>query len=157
MSKLENYASRGARALVLLHDARLREFLDDWRAAKTASVSLPETDDPSYASLEALLVHVLGAARGYMTWMCEMLELPDPGIESTPGVAEIEARVGTYLKHVLECWKTPLAAVPAARFEDGEYTSRWGETFTVDSMLEHAVMHPVRHGFQLRELVQAQS
>jgi hypothetical protein len=27
-------------------------------------------------------------------------------------------------------------------------------TYTIDAMLEHAVMHPIRHTFQLEELVQ---
>ena len=48
------------------------------------------------------------AARGYMTWMCEVLELPDPEIRIPPE--------------------------PTA-------------------LLEHAVMHPIRHAFQLEELM----
>ena len=148
-----HYESRAARALVLMQDTRLREFLPIWREAKLADVVLPETNDPSYASLDKLLVHVLGAARGYMVWMCEVLELSDPGIKSTPGVDRIEAEAEGYLKHVLECWRGPLEEVPGSKLEGDEYTSRWGESFTVDSMLEHAVMHPVRHGFQLQEMV----
>jgi len=48
------------------------------------------------------------AARGYMTWMCEVLELPDPEIRIPPE--------------------------PTA-------------------LLEHADMHPIRHAFQLEELM----
>src|SRR5438128_3574092 len=68
------YRSRAVRALVLLHDEHVRRFLVVWKQAQAASVVLPKTDDPAYASLETLLRHVLGAARGYMTWMCEVLE-----------------------------------------------------------------------------------
>ena len=78
------YRSRAVRALVLLHDEHLRRFLVVWSQARAASVVLPKTDDPDYASLETLLHHVLGAARGYMTWMCEVLELPDPRIRIPP-------------------------------------------------------------------------
>jgi hypothetical protein len=67
------YRSRAVRALVLLHDEHLRKFLMTWKRAKSASVVLPQTDDEAYASLDTLLRHVLGAARGYMTWMCEVL------------------------------------------------------------------------------------
>ena len=48
---------------------------------------------------------------------------------------------------------SPLADVAPERFEDREYASAWKELFTIDSMLEHAVMHPVRHEFQLLELM----
>lgn len=68
------YRSRAVRALVLLHDEQLRRFLVVWKQARAASVALPRTDDRAYVSLDALLHHVLRAARGYMTWMCEVLE-----------------------------------------------------------------------------------
>ena len=41
-----------------------------------------------------LLNHALRAARGYMVWMCEKLELPDPEIEPPPELAVIEAEGG---------------------------------------------------------------
>ena len=66
--------------MVLLHEEHLRRFVHVWRLALESSVSLPPTDDPAYVSLEALGRHVLSAAAGYMIWMCEVLELPDPGI-----------------------------------------------------------------------------
>jgi hypothetical protein len=50
-----------------------------------------------------------------------------------------------------------LADEPAERFEDREHLSAWKELFTIDSMLEHAVMHPVRHEFQLLKLMGAGS
>jgi hypothetical protein len=74
MSTNLQYRSRAVRALVLLHEQHLRRFVHTWRRALAASVILPPTDDPAYASLGALGRHVLGAARGYMTWMCEMLK-----------------------------------------------------------------------------------
>jgi len=30
-----------------------------------------------------------------------------------------------------------------------EARSRWGVSYSVDAMLEHAVMHPMRHAFQI--------
>jgi uncharacterized damage-inducible protein DinB len=114
---------------------------------------LPAGDDPNYASLEALLRHVLRAARGYMVWICEMLELPDPQIRSTPQAGEIEAEAESYLEHLLEQWRRPLAEVPEERFYSPEYPSRWKVDYCIDAMLEHAVMHPIRHQFQLMELL----
>ena len=86
------HAYGGARALISLHEIHLREFVDTWRQAKAAKVNLPQTDNPNYESLEALLFHVFRAARGYMTWACERLELPDPEIRSTPEPSELSIR-----------------------------------------------------------------
>src|SRR5258708_3690673 len=85
MSSNLQYRSRAVRAMVLLHEEHLRRFVHVSRLALASSVSLPPTDDPSYASLEALGRHVLSAAGGYMIWMCEMLALPDPRNPLCPG------------------------------------------------------------------------
>jgi hypothetical protein len=153
MSSNLRYRSRAVRAMVLLHEEHLRRFVHTWRLALAASVSLPPTDDPAYASLGALGRHVLGAAGGYMVWMCEALTLPDPGIRSAPDVAAMVRDADDYLEHVLERWRTPLQEVPDERLETPEYPSRWQTRYCIDSMLEHAVMHPIRHAFQLDELI----
>jgi hypothetical protein len=147
------YRSRAVRAMVLLHEEHLRRFVHTWRVALASSVILPKTDDPSYASLEALGQHVLSAAGGYMIWMCEVLALPDPEIRSAPHVAAVVRDADDYMEHVLERWRTPLKEVPDEKLETPEYASRWQTRYCIDSMLEHAVMHPIRHAFQLDELL----
>jgi hypothetical protein len=139
--------------MVLLHEEHLRRFVDVWRLALAGSVSLPQSDDPNYASLEALGRHVLSAAGGYMRWMCEVLALPDPGIRSAPDASAIVRDADDYMEHVLERWRAPLREVPNEKLETPEYPSRWQTRYCIDSMLEHAVMHPIRHAFQLGELL----
>jgi hypothetical protein len=148
------YRSRAVRALVLLHEEHLRRFLATWRQALAASVSLPRTDDPNYASLETLGRHVLSAAGGYLVWICEVLTLPDPGIRSAPDAAAIAVDADDYMEHVLDRWRSgPLREIANEQLETPEYQSQWQSRYCIDSMLEHAVMHPVRHTFQLEELI----
>ena len=153
---LEGYVYRGARALVLLHEKALRDFIPTWRRAKQATAPLPATDDPDYASREALLHHVLRAARGYMTWLCEKLDLPDPGIEPAPGVDTVEKDAAGFLEHLLARWRLPLARVEEKRFGE-TYKTRWNQDMTCESMLEHAVVHPMRHSFQLEQIMESQA
>ncbi len=150
---LPPYASRGARALVLLHDQALTEFVSVWRDAERAAIVLPETDDPDYASMHALLAHVLGAASGYMRWCCEMLELPEPDLPPRPSPDTVADETDALLAHTLAGWRAPLAGVADERLHRPEFVSRWGVRYCVDAMLEHAVMHPLRHSFQLRQLM----
>jgi hypothetical protein len=147
------HAYGGARALVLLHARQMRAFLATWRDARAAGLRLPEVDDPAYVSLDALLLHVLRAARHYMIWCCEQLQLPDPGIDPAPRVETIEADADGFLAHLLERWASPLAEVPESVFEPQTYPAAWGTPYCVDAMLEHAVMHPLRHERQLQELL----
>jgi len=152
----EKYRWKGARALVLLHERHMRQFLSTWKMAKEESVILPQTNDPAYRSLQTLLRHVLKSSGGYMKWMCDKLNLPDPGINDVPAVDEIEKRSDDYLDHVLEKWKTPLMNVPEDKFYKPLFTSRWGVDYCIEAMLEHAVMHPIRHEFQLSNLMALQ-
>jgi hypothetical protein len=153
MSSNLPYRSRAVRALVLLHEEHLRRFVRTWRLALASSVTFPTTDAPAYASLGALGQHVLGAAGEDMVWMCEMLTLPDPGIRAAPDAADMVRDAEDYMEHVLERWRDPLRDVPNERLETPEYASRWQTHYCIDSMLEHAVMHPIRHAFQLDELM----
>ena len=150
---LPDYAYNGARAMVILHDREMRRFLAAWRKAKDSGLSLPETRDRDYASLDHLLRHVLGCAAGYMVWMCEKLELGAPDCPlPPPSVETMEAEADAYLDRVLAGWHEPLAGVPEKRFNE-EYTSRWNVEYCIDAMMEHAVMHPIRHRYQLEQLL----
>lgn len=137
--------------MVLLHEREVRRFLETWRRSRDAGVKLPTTSDPDYASYEALLVHVLGCARGYMVWICAKLGLPAPDIAPTPGADRIEGEADEQLARVCAGWLTPLADVPEPRFNE-TYPSAWGVDYCIDAMLEHAVMHPLRHTAQLERL-----
>jgi hypothetical protein len=153
MSLNPQYRSRAVRALVLLHEEHLRRFLGTWKGAHAVSVALPPSDDPAYASLDALGRHVLGAARGYIVWICEMLTLADPGIRPAPDPAAMCHEADDYMEHVLIQWRVALRDVSNDQLETPEYPSRWQTRYCIDAMLEHAVMHPIRHTFQLDELM----
>lgn len=158
MSKdLSHYKHGGARASVLLHERHMRTCLAAWKGAKAANIPLPQTSDKSYESLETLLAHILRASRGYMVWMCKQLNLPDPGIKPAPESDTVEADADAYLEHLLERWRLPLADVPEEKFGPDTYVSNWGTPYCIDAMLEHAVMHPIKHEFQLKNLLEAQS
>ena len=153
--ELRNYRSRGARALVLLHEKGVRELLPVWHRALASNIRLPATDDPSYASLDTLFHHALRASRGYMTWLCEKLALPDPKIDEVPEPDRMTLEAESYMEHLLARWRVPLADVEDSRL-DAIHETRWGESMSLGGMLEHAAMHPLRHRFQLEELLEAQ-
>ena len=152
---IKNFKYGGARALITLHERHMHSLLHTWRKAKAAGVHLPTTTDPDYKSMETLLRHTLRSSRGYITWICEKLELPDPGIDPVPEVENVEREGDVFLAHLLAKWQVPLCDLPEERFFDRVYTSRWDVEYCIEAMLEHAVMHPIRHEFQLINLMEA--
>lgn len=144
------HAHGGARALVMLHETAFRDFLEAWTRFRAAGAALPETDDPDYASPEHLLHHVLRAGRGYLRWSAATLSLPDPRVVEPPRLADLPAAAGLFAEHLLLRWRTALVAATAPDFDLLVRPSNWGVPYCTDAMLEHAVMHPTRHAFQLR-------
>ncbi len=149
---MPSYKYHGARSMIILHDRSIREFYAIWKEATSAEITLKGIADEAYESLETLLQHVLGAARGYMVWMCEVLELPDPAIQRVPPAERLASDAPAWIDHLAMQWRTPLEDVPEDDF-GVEYESRWKVKYCVDAMLEHAVMHPIRHTYQLKELM----
>ena len=156
MLKIDLYKYLGAKALVKLHEIHLQSFYETWKEAKQHNIKLPDSDDPYYKSLDTLLYHLLRSARGYMIWMCDKLNLDDPQIRETPKVEIIEEKAEEQISHLFERWRLPLVNVEPELFEDKVYTSNWGVNYCIDAMLEHAVMHPIRHEFQLKNLIAEQ-
>jgi hypothetical protein len=58
-----------------------------------------------------------------------------------------------YLEHVLGHGRSPLRDIPDDQLETPGFPSPWQTRYSIDAMLEHAVMHPIRHAFQLDELM----
>lgn len=153
MLQARDYKYRGAWALVQLHDREMRAFLATWRRARSANIKLPHSEDLDCQSLEHMLRHVLGASRGYITWICNVLEIPEPALEAVPDASEVSDRADDYLDDLLARWDGPLVALTEEQAVVPEHVSRWKVRYCIDAMLEHAVMHPIRHRFQLECLL----
>lgn len=148
-----DYRHNGGKALVELHEHHLRAFLETWKIAKARQLKLPSTDDPDYASLDTLVIHVLSAARSYMMWLCKSLGLPDPGIRHAPEPGVSAEEIETHLEHVLECWRTPLSGVEEEQYYRPAHPTKRGVPAGIEAMLQHAVMHAIRHDYQLIKLL----
>ncbi len=149
-----NYKYKGAEALIRLHEEHLLSFIEAWKATKKANIKFPITNDSDYQSLEHLLLQVVRSSRGYILWICEKLNLPELIIDVSPKLEEIENVIDNYILHLLEEWKVPLANVDEKRFFDLTYKSNWETEYCIEAMLEHAVMHPIRHEYQLKKILE---
>ncbi len=83
----------------------------------------------------------------------QKLNLHEPKISIQPSVNEIEIAIDEYVAHLLERWEIPLVKVDEKDLVYSTYSSNLGTDYCIEAMLEHAVMHPIRHEFQLRQLL----
>lgn len=148
------FKSRGVRALVVLQMREMDRLFVVWKQAKRAGVKLPATRDPAYQSMDLLMRHPLRSCRGYLTWLCEVLGRPEPKVPDPPDAEKVAAQGAAYLKVLAKAWERHMAWMPGKTLDSPRvHTSRWGAPMTVEAMLEHAVAHPMRHRFQLEELI----
>jgi len=146
------YRSRAARALVRLQVDELRGLLVVWEEARRRELPLPPSDDPDYASLDALLLHALRSSRGYLNWICEFGERTAPRIELPK--ERIGEQAAGCLERLADAWETACADISVEEMDSAEVKkTRWQVPFALESMFEHAVVHPMRHRFQLQELM----
>jgi hypothetical protein len=151
---MTEFRSRAVRSMVELHEAELRNFLATWKRFKASGRPMPEANgDPDYASPELLVAHVQGAARSYMLWIREVLGIPVASPERIRDAELIVPRLDEFMEETLAAWREHLAPLEDAQLGPAKYTSRWGQEFDVDQMLEHAVVHPMRHRIQLERIL----
>ena len=150
-----DYKCRAVLSLVELHERELRVFLETWRRFVASDAPMPSAHgDSNYESRETLGAHVLMAARGYLTWMGECAGRPVTDLDLTRDTHAIFARAPQFAEEVLAAWRRHMPEFTTEEIEKKGFVSRWGEPYTVEQMLEHAVVHPMRHRFQLQRILE---
>lgn len=150
------FKSNAVRSCVELHEVELKRFYETWEAFRASGTPLPPTDDPSYASPEHLGGHVLRAARNYLTWIGDCVKRPVTDVDLDDDGVSVARKGHAFMDEVLAAWRRHLAILEDAELTPAAFKSRWGEDYNVEQMLEHAVVHPMRHRIQLERLMAAQ-
>ena len=149
------FRSRAVRSLVELHERELRSFIEVWKRFVAADLPLPEAHgDESYQSRERLGGHVLMAARGYMTRIGEWVGRPVSDVDDTKDPADVVRRLDTFADDVLAGYRRHMAHVTVEELEPQAHKTRWGDLMSVENLLEHAVVHPMRHRIQLERILE---
>jgi hypothetical protein len=149
------YRYRGARAMVLLHEMNLREFVGTWKLAKFVGVTLPPAEDHDHSSLDGLVGHVFCRARNCLLWTCDQLEVPRPEIDEPPLPPISESVAQDYLDDLCRQWQQPLQDITEERFRTARVSNPWRGVTSIQMLLEHAVVHCQRHRLDLSETLVA--
>ncbi len=148
------FQSRAVRNLVELHERELRAFLATWKRFVASGAPMPDAHgDEDYASRERLAGHVLLAACGYLTrtgeWVGRQVTDVDPSQDPTA----VAGRAAAIAEDVLGAYRRHLAALTSEELES-KHATRMGLLISVELLLEHAVVHPMRHRVQLERILE---
>lgn len=147
------FRSNAVRSCVELHEIEINRFRETWEAFCASGTLLPRTDDPSYRSADSLGGHVIQSARSYLTWIGECVRRPVTDLDSDTDLVSIARKGRAFVDEVLAGWRRHLAFLEDTELAPAVYKSRWGEDYNIEQMLEHAVVHPMRHRIQLERLM----
>jgi hypothetical protein len=147
------FKSNAVRSCVELHEIELNRFHETFQAFRASGVPLPKTADPSYQSPDHLAGHVFRAARNYLVWIGDCVKRPVTDVDSDTDLVGIARKGRAFVDDVLAGWRRHLSALEDAELAPATYKSRWGEDYSIEQMLEHAVVHPMRHRIQLERLM----
>ena len=114
-----------------------------------------QTQDAQCRSIQTILRHVVGAGYGYSCYIREALSIPTerPKIpmlsrtDSLLGLAEMLAHTVATLE---DRWRMSDEEMGAVRIQ-----SPWGVVYDLEQMLEHAIVHILRHRRQIERFLQA--
>jgi len=149
------FRNRAVRSLVELHEREMRSFLQVWTRFVASDLPVPEAQgDESYENRERLAGHVLMAARGYLTRIGEWVGRPVSDVDGSQDPYEIVRRASEFAEDVLSAYRRHLAEVTNEELEPQVHRTRWGELMSVENLLEHAVVHPMRHRIQLERMLE---
>ncbi|MBX6378540.1 MAG: DinB family protein [Clostridia bacterium] len=150
-------ARREVEAQVDLHERALRAFIGTIADWTDETLEEPLAADPTWTG-QTVLSHVVGCIYyGYFGWMQAKLGLPPVPMP----VPEDEREGYAYFRTIgsIARWRELLAAAfpyvraVAAGVTDAdltkEFTSGWGDRYSIDQMFEHATMHLWRHVRQI--------
>jgi len=139
-----------------LMDEYARAAEDFCRAIETASpdryAKERPSDDPDTVSLRALCAHAVGAAYRYSDYIRQARALPfaerfvltPTDLPSPESVRPRLAAALRYTEEGLAGWyEDPMLAAEVS------FTVRWGPTYDPEMILEHAIVHLLRHRRQI--------
>jgi hypothetical protein len=147
---MTEFRSRAVRSLAELHRVELLSCFETWKRFKASGKPMPEAKgDADYETPERLAAHVQGAARGYIIWMAEQVGRPITEIQRAQSWEDVWADFDGFAEKTLAAWEKHGALLTDEELGPTMHKTRWGDMITVETMLEHAVVHPMRHRIQL--------
>lgn len=118
----------------------------------------PPSDDPDAESIARILWHVVVAGYGHVAYARELLQHEGPPPPKVPRFEDPETGVRA-LRQMLD-WTAralptdhPNLAVDPQVIFDRRVRTSWGQTFDLETMLEHAIVHVLRHRRQIEKVL----
>lgn len=133
--------------------ADLRRLVERIPAEEFVRVADPRTEDEACRSVQTIMSHVVGAGYGYADYLREVFALPSARpprrlLSQAESLEQFDAML-LYTAETLEGrWEMTDEEIMAAVID-----SAWGVRYDAEQLLEHAVVHVLRHRRQIEKFI----
>ena len=129
----------------------LRDLVGHIAAEDFERVVDDQTEDEACRSVQNIMAHVVGAGYGYANYLRPFFNI---STETAPtevfSHAETPVKIDRMLAYMVETldgrWEMPDDEIDAITF-----TTRWGNVYNMEQILEHAIVHILRHRRQIEK------
>lgn len=147
------FKSRAVWNLVELHKQEMLRFLEVWDRFLTSGLPMLEAlGDPNYKDRELLCAHVVAAAREDLIWICEKVRRPVTHLDDSNDPYDIAARFCSFAEALFVAYQQLLADLTDQELT-APHPTKGGMDLNVEAILEHAIVHPMRHRIQLERIL----
>ncbi len=133
----------------------LKNLIHDLSVEALTKIVDAETKDKDCRSIQSILSHVVSAGYNYTimirNWQGEELPFKEVLALNTP--AEYLLAIDDMFKYSVELFDDYPAIKMDEYEEEKKIKSRWGQTFDVDQLMEHAIVHILRHRRQIERFM----
>lgn len=131
----------------------LRDLVARIPAEDFSRAADPETRDEHCRSVQTIMSHVVGAGYAYAGYIRDAFSIPtgDPARDSASreeSLARFDEMLAYTARTLDGRWEMPDEEITATVIE-----TRWGVTYDLEQLLEHAIVHILRHRRQIERFI----
>ncbi len=135
----------------------LQEVIKGIGAEKLCAIADPATKDPDCASIQTVLSHVVQSGYTYVVeirkWLGE--EVDYKPIVALPSVGLYQIALQKMFDYNVQLFEDHPNLVMETFDSDKKIKARWGQRYDVEQMMEHAIVHVLRHRRQIQRFLDA--
>ena len=111
----------------------------------------PHTSDPNGKSIRNILAHVVGSAFSYAIYIRESIDhaVPRPGLKHRDTALEYIRDLDEVIVFTRDTFKT-IYDYSLEKFDyPDKIKTKWGQSYDIEQMMEHSIVHVLRHRRQI--------
>lgn len=118
-----------------------------------AAVVDSQTTDPNCVSIQSVLSHVVSSGYSYAGYIRKLKRIQDdrPGKVARATIAECRDDLEKLVAYTNQTFETINDDELEEFDEDKKIKTSWGQVYDIEQMMEHAVVHVLRHRRQIEK------